>query len=254
MEEQFYVLIKIFTYLEYKDLHNIKLLNKLFSRIILNRCNSDDNEKYGNISNDFYLTRLKLWFNSKIVDFQPENMSSMEYHKICNLHYNIPHNISYTHTLCSKNKLLQLQMLEIFQIYPTIDNLNQACKYGNLEIIQYFAPDILPDTLGANAAYYNNHDDIVEFLKKYGIIPLINTLFVTGNTNTVTGGTGLYNFIGGGLNNGTVTIGANSTHIGNNFGVITTGSYNTLIGDGSGTILGRAYNTLFRYNLIFIKS
>lgn len=169
MEQEIYVLLKIFSYTEHDTFWKLRILNKFFSRILLNKCNSEDIEKYGNISSDFYLMRLQNWFSPKLIEIKPEVLSNINYYKICHIHYNNKHDNKYIDKLCLHNKLLQLQMLELFGIYPKVKHLNQVCSYGFMRIIKHFAPHVLPDYFGATAAKVAGHQHILKFLKEYGI-------------------------------------------------------------------------------------
>mgnify|MGYP003435723879 CR=1 FL=1 len=215
----FYPLLYIFSYCDAETFTSVKLLNKQFSRIYRDKCNEDD-AGHGNISSELYSLRLSNWFNKAIVDFKPPNMTNRLYHRICNKHYDSLHNHIYLNKLCSLGHLFELRMLEIFGKMPFSTNLDEACSQGHLEIIKYFAPNILPTSAGATAAGYKRHTEIVEFLKLYNIYSYdiyngqnniaigYNALAITGTNNIAIGynalaplvTTGIHNNVGIGYN------------------------------------------------------
>ncbi len=232
LELEFYSILHIFTYLEDKDWNSIAKLNHKFNRIATGNLGYELKRKYGNITEFVYEQRVRNWFSPKLFECKSD-LTWKSFHSTLQKHYMNIHNQSYIQRCCTDNNLFELKLLNVFDINPIPDNLNIAAQYGNLNIIKFYAPTILPTTYGAYLAKHNQYFEIVEFLKEYGIHPVDPYAFNYGNGNIAVGYNALTALTTGQQNtavgyNCLVTTGTNNIAIGYN--CITTGNNNTVIG------------------------
>ena len=117
--------------------------------------------------------RSRKEISQDIINLKPEDMPW------ANFYYEVkdfPRSSMNADKFCSDGEVMSVILLANMNppVFPTRKGLEQAIKYGHLNVIKYLAslnPPILPDLQAVNLAAQYGRSDILQFLASLGISP-----------------------------------------------------------------------------------